>query len=652
VAGCTPYLLSSGASTRHLGGHDSTHNPHPLHSSTSIVISPRGCDAMFSSQFDSLQLIALKPALFLAILVQLVLELGMGDPDESLGPLPDGLSVQVRDAKFGDDVVYVGAPGQHARAMGQARHDAGYGSLFGRRGQRNNRLAPFRACRSADEIELSAEAAVEPRANRLRADLSGEVNLYGRVDGHHALVLRNAERIVGIGRRMELENRVLVHKVEQLLGAEDEAQDDLSWLEVLAQPVDHTRFNQWDRVVRDQFGMHAKVPAVHQVGQDGIWNAADAALQHRAVFDQRRDMRADRAMEISDLIFLDLAQWARDFHNGVEFADVDETVPVSPRHLRVHLRHHAMRVLGGGKRGLDVHAEAAIAMRIGRRHLDKSDVDRHLAALDEGLDLAQEDRRVVGAASVHRLAYVASDEQGVMAETLRHFGSAIRRRSQREQVNDLHISYVRGALHQGFHQRLGLGAPGVDVHPHARLHTANRLARGHQLASIRINPGHDWALVSRSYRFLKHLIPSLSALVAKRGIVDGAVEKLVEHLQQFHLAEDLCRLLQLSVFLQVVPQVLPHQADHPHNLTGWNALFSTLGADSEITVLDVGLSLAEQPLAEVAIHLVNLGRQFRLGHICVSRTFLVVAIKFMQTAGESIRVGFNQLNQPICEQHV
>src|ERR1035441_4844815 len=45
-AGCTPYLLSSGARTRHSGGHESTHRPHPLHSSGSMITLPRGCDVI------------------------------------------------------------------------------------------------------------------------------------------------------------------------------------------------------------------------------------------------------------------------------------------------------------------------------------------------------------------------------------------------------------------------------------------------------------------------------------------------------------------------------------------------------------------------------------------------------------------------------
>src|SRR5271165_607395 len=107
--------------------------------------------------------VTLKPALLLAVLVQLVMKLGMSNLNESLGPLADGLAVQVSDAIFGDHVVHIAAGGEHARAMRQARHNARHSLVPGRRGQRDDRLAPLGARRSTNEIELTAKAAVKLR---------------------------------------------------------------------------------------------------------------------------------------------------------------------------------------------------------------------------------------------------------------------------------------------------------------------------------------------------------------------------------------------------------------------------------------------------------------------------------------------------------
>ena len=86
---------------------------------------------MFSSHFKSFELIFLKPALPLAVLEQLVSELGMGNLNKCFGALPYGLSVQIGDAEFRDDVMYVGASCKHARAMRQPGHDTRYRSVFG-----------------------------------------------------------------------------------------------------------------------------------------------------------------------------------------------------------------------------------------------------------------------------------------------------------------------------------------------------------------------------------------------------------------------------------------------------------------------------------------------------------------------------------------
>src|SRR5208283_2889141 len=102
--------------------------------------------------------VALKPALLLAVLVQLVMKLGMSNLDERLGPLADGAPVQVGDAVFGDHVVHIAAGGEHARAMRQARHNARHSLVLFRLWQRDDRLAPLGARRSANEIELTAKA--------------------------------------------------------------------------------------------------------------------------------------------------------------------------------------------------------------------------------------------------------------------------------------------------------------------------------------------------------------------------------------------------------------------------------------------------------------------------------------------------------------
>ena len=74
-------------------------------------------------------------------------------------------------------------------------------------------LPPLRSRGAADEVHLAADARVEQRAQRVGADLAGQVDLDGRVDGDHALVLGDDEGVVGVVGRVELDDRVVVDEV-------------------------------------------------------------------------------------------------------------------------------------------------------------------------------------------------------------------------------------------------------------------------------------------------------------------------------------------------------------------------------------------------------------------------------------------------------
>src|SRR5215471_2813252 len=104
-----------------------------------------------------------------------------------------------------------------------------------------------------------------------------------------------------------------------------------------------------------------------------------------------------------------------------------EAVAIRARHLIVDLRDHVARQAGGGQSRVDANAEATETVRVGRGKLDKSDIERHGAAFEEVFDLAEIDRRVVGAAFVDGIAYIASDEHGIVAEVPFHLGRDVRR---------------------------------------------------------------------------------------------------------------------------------------------------------------------------------------------------------------------------------
>ena len=100
---------------------------------------------------------------------------------------------------------------------------------------------------------------------------------------------------------MELEDRIVVDKVEQLLRADGKSQDDLPRLEVLARPREHAGFDQGNHAVGNQFAVHREILAIHEKRQHRIRDASDARLQHGAILNQTRDVGGDGLVHGGDL---------------------------------------------------------------------------------------------------------------------------------------------------------------------------------------------------------------------------------------------------------------------------------------------------------------------------------------------------------------
>ena len=84
--------------------------------------------------------------------------------------------------------------------------------------------------------------------------------------------------------------------------------------------------------------------------------------------------------------------------------------------LRVDLRDDVRAVCDRGAGDVHRDAQRAEAVRVGRRDLDQRDVEREHAGAEQPRDLAQEDRHVVGAPLLDRLADVRADEERVDPE--------------------------------------------------------------------------------------------------------------------------------------------------------------------------------------------------------------------------------------------
>ena len=103
-------------------------------------------------------------------------------------------------------------------------------------------------------------------------------------------------------------------------------------------------------------------------------------------------------------------------HDEVHVIDVDESVAVDARHLVIHLGDDE---LGDLRRRLDhVHADAKahVPVFVGRRGLDEGDVDADEAAVEQGRNVREGNRRIVRGARIHRVPGVVADKEGIVAE--------------------------------------------------------------------------------------------------------------------------------------------------------------------------------------------------------------------------------------------
>ena len=102
-------------------------------------------------------------------------------------------------------------------------------------------------------------------------------------------------------------------------------------------------------------------------------------------------------------------------------------------------------------------------MRIGRRGVDEDRVERQRAGLEQARDVREEDRDVVGAALVHRLAGVRTDEQRPVPEMSGHLGCEVRPRTLDVEMDDANVPQLRGARDQRIQQDGGRRRGTVEV---------------------------------------------------------------------------------------------------------------------------------------------------------------------------------------------
>ena len=129
--------------------------------------------------------------------VERLLVVGVSDADDQPRALLKRASVQVHGSVLGNEPVDVRARRDDAGSERQLGRDLADALVRGR-GHGEDRLAAFGTRGSVNEVDLSADARVELRTERVGADLARQVDLKGRVDRRHFRVLGDYERVVRI----------------------------------------------------------------------------------------------------------------------------------------------------------------------------------------------------------------------------------------------------------------------------------------------------------------------------------------------------------------------------------------------------------------------------------------------------------------------
>src|SRR5215467_265458 len=165
--------------------------------------------------------------------------------------------MQVGYAIFCDHIANQPSRCNYACAGAENRNDSRDPATLccGRNG--DNRFPSCGSRRAAKKIDLSADTTVKLIADRIRTNLSSEINLQCGVYRYHIVIACNQSRIVGVCCRMELKYRVVIHELKYLFRAQHETNNDLARLVILTCAVNYTCFDQRNDTIGDQFAVNA-----------------------------------------------------------------------------------------------------------------------------------------------------------------------------------------------------------------------------------------------------------------------------------------------------------------------------------------------------------------------------------------------------------
>ena len=174
---------------------------------------------------------------------------------------------------------------------------------------------------------------------------------------------------------------------------------------------DHAGVDEIDDPIREHLGVNAEVAFVEHAAERGVGNGADAHLQRGAVGNEPGDVLANGLVNRRRRRGQMFGQGSIGQDERVQPRQVHQRVAVRARHAPVHFGNHQACASHRRQRRVDRRAERAVTVSIGRRDLNESHVERDPAGGEQGRDVGEKDRQVVGAAVGDGLAHRRAGKQ-------------------------------------------------------------------------------------------------------------------------------------------------------------------------------------------------------------------------------------------------
>ena len=237
-----------------------------------------------------------------------------------------------------------------------------------------------------------------------------------------------------------------------------------------------------------------------QVVQHRIGKRTEAQLQARSIANETRNMLAYLLFHLRRWVGPELVQLPVHFDKMIDLRNVNKAVAQGARHAAVHLGHNDLGRQGRRLGHPHLDAEAAKAVFIRGADDDQGHIQVDDTAPEQPRHFVQMNGHIVGSAFVDGLASIGPHEAVVQAEVPLHVRCDVRRFTQRQVMDDLHILQFFGPVGQRTDQFVGSGTTAAHVDRLARGHILHRFGSGAKTLAKQGHPGHDTPPGSKSAR--------------------------------------------------------------------------------------------------------------------------------------------------------